>query len=593
MQDNLRKYDKEILQDLWKVRTGIHEIRESHRRQLEAESRYLTATSSSLGSQRRPSEAESQSPVSPTSPFSPTSTSHVGSGYSVSKFNFKEPTPSSGVKKNDDAVLESFFGTESMTKLNTVLWQSSETEEKQHSLYQKSQSTDRLDSAVLPPLPEKKKRTNVHPLSVSPKASRVHASSPDISSMRRGNQPVSDVCSDMQQLRMRLRETANQTVAEIEEKFSPTLSRLTLGPAINLSSDHTPTGNHSHQGSLDSSTNNVPMLAQASISARHGRQHSLPLSTVARTRPRSPTSNGITSPPKSPSKHHAYSNSISPPSRSPTPPHHNRQYSLGSGPNVSGLITTHYQQNNPYEVPLSSKPQQPSHYPPSTGQQASFNGTPSVPHRKSLPLTTRQYSPSNQSGRTGGVHVSEQPGYGNRSSAAHVGSQHRSNLDSTFGGRFYASNPNLLSAGYQESTHYSTAVIKKRRNKNTPTASEAPRRLSNEHNSRKYEPQHFDRQSSNGRYKQPPHPAGQVTSSQYDKLSYQPEYNYHNQRRTLSSSGESSQSSLEQIQPYMSTGDLRASMRQYQYVPYAEQKKSITSVGRDQPRQIYPEHTWL
>lgn len=585
MQDNLRKYDKEILQDLWKVRTGIHEIRESHRRQLEAESKYLT---SSLNSPRRPSEAESQSPVSPTSPFSPFSRSYAAYGHSVSKFNFKEPPPSAGVKKNDDAVLESFFGSESMTKLNSVLWKSSETEEKRQgfdSLYQKSQSTDRLDSAVLPALPEKKKRTNVHPLSVSPKTSRVHASSPDVSSMRRGNQPVSDICSDMQQLRMRLRETANQTVAEIEEKFSPTLSRLTLGPAINLSSDRTPTGNHSHQGSLDSSTNNVPMLAQASTSARHGRQHSLPLSSVARTRPRSPTS----SPPKSPSKHHAYSNSFSPPSRSPTPPHHNRQ--SGSGPNVSGLITTQYQ-NNPYEVPLSSRPPQPPHYPPSTGQQPSFNGTPSVPHRKAPLLpTTRQYSPSNQSGRTGGVHVSEQPGYGysNRSSA---GSQHHSNLDSTYGGRFYASNPNLLSAGSQESTHYSTAVIKKRR-KNTPTDSEAPRRLSNEYSTRKYEPQHFDRQSSNGRYKQPPYPAGQVTTSQYDKLSYQPDSNNRNQRRTLSSSGESSQSSLEQIQPYMSTGDLRASMRQYQYVPYAEQKKSITSVGRGQPRPIYPEHTWL
>lgn len=536
-----------------------------------------------MSSQRRPSEAESHSPVSPISPLSPISTSHVAAGLSVSEFNLKESTPSAGVKKNDDAVLESFFGTESMTKLNSVLWQASGAEEKKQEfepLYQKSQSTDRLDSAVLPPLPEKKKRTNVHPLSVSPKTSRVHASSPDVSSMRRGNQPVSDVCSDMQQLRKRLRETANQTVAEIEEKFSPTLSRLTLGPAINLSSEHTPTGNHSHQGSLDSSTNNAPMLAQVSTSARHGRQHSLPLSTVARTQPRSPIINTAPSPPKSPSKYHAHSNSISPPSRSPTPPQHHRQYSLGSGPNVSGLITTQYQ-NNPYEVPLFSRPHPPPHYPPSTGQQASSNGTPSIPNRRAPLLpTTRQYSPSNQSGRVGSVQMSEQVGYAysSRTAAAHAGNQHHGNLDSTFGGRFYASNPNLLSGGAHESTHYSTAVIKKRRNKNTPTEY-------------KYDPQHFDQQSSNGRYKR--HPAGQVTSSQYDKLSYQPDPNNHTQRRTLSSSGESNQPSLDSIQPYMSTGDLRASMRQYQYVPYTEQKKSITAIGRGQPRQIQPEHTWL
>ena len=636
LQASLRTYDKEILQDLWKVRTGIHEVREIHRKQLEAENKYLDNGSSSLPGQRRRSKAEEPPPESPTSPFSPVSPPPIASHLSISAFNLKEPTSSDTVKKNDDAVLEGFFGTDNMNKVNAVLWQSVGMEDGKPTLGRKSQSTDRLSSARLPPLPEKRNRSKVNPISVSPKTSRVHASTPDMSSMRRKNQPVNDVCSEMQKLRMKLRETANQTVAEIEEKFSPKLNGFTLGPMIDLSLDHASAGSHSHQGSLDSSTSYVPMLAQRSTSTRHSRQHSLPVSVVAQTRPRSPTTIAAPSPPKSPSPsnligHHAHSKSTSPPSRSPTPPQrHSRQSSLGSSssagnfiPHPSGLITTCYQ-NQPYEVPMSSSsprlPQQQSYHQHGAGHQAA-NGGSSRPHRKAPPPpTSRQYSPSSQSAGVivGVMHNSSEQSrymYGNRGSAAvhNAGSQRQSNLGSNSSGRFYSSNPNLLSAGTQDSTHYSTAVIKKRRSKqNIPSTSEAPVRHPNDYSasSRTYEPQDYDHLGSIGSTQHPshsrhselknvsrgsnrPYSAGQFRSSHstspqhphtHNELSHQTNSN-HNQREVSLSSGETNfRQAPEQIQPYMSTGELRANMKQFQYIPFAEQSRI---------RQDIAENTWL
>ena len=101
------------------MRTGIHEIREIHRKQLDAEKKYLET---SLTSQRRPSETDQQSPRSPISPLSPTSPSVIMSRFSVSAFNFKvSPRAPETTKETDNAVLKSFFGTANMKKLNAVM----------------------------------------------------------------------------------------------------------------------------------------------------------------------------------------------------------------------------------------------------------------------------------------------------------------------------------------------------------------------------------------------------------------------------------------------------------------------------------------
>ena len=750
LQLNLRNCDKDILQDLWKVRTGIHEIRDAHRKQIEVEGKYLYASSSSSLRRRswRPSEAEEPRPESPASPVLPSIVVNRLSGYSfdltdpapsylatdkpktdddilksffgtdqmtkVNTFNLKEPDPSSlateqpkvtevsafdlkepapsslateqpkvtkvntfdlkepapsslatDKSKNDDDVLMSFFGTDQMTKVNSMLWQSVGAEDDGQSkpvgladTAVKSQSTDRLTSVGmgLPPLPKKKSQKG-SPISVSPRNSRVHASSPDVSSSRRRNAPVGDIRSEMQELRKRLRESANQAVAEIEQKFSPKFNRLALGPVIELSpSENNSTSSHSHQGSLDSAINNVPMLAQVSTTAGHSRQHSLPLSTISQVRPHSPTTIATPSPPKSPSPPHQMghnrSNSLSPPSRSPTPPHHpqypqqhRRQGSLGSSniatsnfsPAVSALSTTSYQ-NKFQEAPLSTSaqrlPQQQPHHKYSTGSQGSSSAASSVHHRRPpAPPLSRQRSPSSQPVIKLGTALPEQgrTAYGSSRGSAVSNSVGRTsqqpqphvNVDRAFGTRVYASNPNLRTVGIPDSTHYSTAVIKKRRssgNQNVPTVTEVPAEVPAMHTNgyntvpagHTYESEDYDHLSSSTSAQRPPQHSSHQEQKSVSRRSQRPfsagrareprstsQYvqshndfsQYHNPSHTAPVlPSEKNLQEPQMIQPYMSTAELR-NMKQFQYVPFTEQRKSGKPPSPSRTKQ--PENTWL
>ena len=586
LQDNLRHCDKEILQDLWKVRTGIHEIREIHRKQLEAEQKFVDANFSTPHGHRqlrRTSRGPSESPTSPISPLSPPPSI---TRLSASAFNLKDPAAGTA-NSSDSNVLENFFGSNNMSKLNAVLWQS--TDSLARTPQRKSQSTDKLLSANLPPLPEKKRRS----ISRSPKNSLVHASTPDMSSLRGNNEGMSDIGVEMKKLRMRLRETANQTVAEIEEKFSPTFNRLTLGPAIDLLPNHAPyDSSHSHQGSLDSFPSPVPSEGRVGGSpSGHGRQRSLPASVIGQTKPHSQSA---WSPQHSPSQ-------PAPSSRSPTPPHqqsnpHARHPSLSSS-NVSGLITTCYQNQQDQSTGYHhhhQRPAQPQPYEVANGIPVGSHG------RRPPPSMSRQYSPGTQSGvnGTGGT------GHPPPEQAGYVYSSGRSN-----GGRVYASNPNLLSGGGADSsTHYSTAVIKKRRSSGTKNGTE-PQSTNHAHyggRTHEYDVLHSPgyaqnphQHQSHGQVSNPPHRMGRThspnthyTQAGNDKIAHP--NSYHSQRSVPPSTSETNlKEGPRQIKPNMSTGELRASMRHFQYVPFAEQKRSL-AVGRGRSGQQHdPENTWL
>ena len=589
LQDNLRHCDKEILQDLWKVRTGIHEIREIHRKQLEAEQKFVDANFSTPHGHRqlrRTSRGPSESPTSPISPLSPPPSI---ARLSASAFNLKDPLAGTA-NSSDSNVLENFFGSNNMSKLNAVLWQS--TDSLARTPQRTSQSTAKLLSANLPPLPEKKRRS----ISRSPKNSLVHASTPDMSSLSRNNEGMSDIGVEMKKLRMRLRETANQTVAEIEEKFSPTFNRLTLGPAIDLLPNHAPyDSSHSHQGSLDSFPSPVPSGGRVGGSpSGHGRQRSLPASVIGQTKPHSQSA---WSPQHSPSP----GSQPAPSSRSPTPPHqqsnpHARHPSLSSS-NVSGLITTCYQNQQDQSTGYHhhhQRPAQPQPYEVANGIPVGSHG------RRPPPSMSRQYSPGTQSGvnGTGGT------GHPPPEQAGYVYSSGRSN-----GGRVYASNPNLLSGGGADSsTHYSTAVIKKRRSSGTKNGTE-PQSTNHAHyggRTHEYDVLHSPgyaqnphQHQSHGQVSNPPHRMGRThspnthyTQAGNGKIAHP--NSYHSQRSVPPSTSETNlKEGPRQIKPNMSTGELRASMRHFQYVPFAEQKRSL-AVGRGRSGQQHdPENTWL
>lgn len=625
----LRNCDKEILQDLWKVRTGIHDIRERQRKQAEAEKRFLYSPSSTLG--RRYSTESDDVPESPISPLP------AVNRLSVSAFDLKS-APSHLEKQNDDAVLESFFGSEQMSKLNQ--FKKAISVENVEMAAARSQSNEKLSTSALPPIPEKKraKSTKAQMISDSSKSKHVHSSDPDVSEKK--IEPVGDVVSEMTKLRMRLRETANQTVAEIEKKFSPKFERLKLGPSIDLPSTATAaSGSHSHQGSLDSSTTApMPPHLSSSASRGHSRQHSLPVNAMHAAQPRahSPTAIGIPSPPKSPSHAHNPENRSRSPSLSPTPPlqpHHVHQGSQGSSsgsgtfsPPLSGLITTSYQ--NMAQAPAQGSPQVGQHF-QQTGSRHSPPGTTVSSHRPPpAPPMSRQRSPSGQ----GGVRLPPaQTGNGKRgSSSGSSGSSdrsrqghttHHSSLDREYG-RTYASNPNLhmrSNSMQQDTTHYSTAVIKKRRSDgklNVPPFPDNPQHRNGYSTSstvpNSYEEPGYDHLSPTGtgkqsfdrnqlehksvpRSSQRPYSAREPRSTRQSHNvggnMYAYEGSVYHSEAPLSASDMNLQSP-EKIQPYMSTGEVRAELKAFQYIPYAEQKKgNRQSVGQYSHRQL-PENTW-
>ena len=566
------------------MRTGIHEIRDIHRKQLDTEQKYLEPSSLTPPpppeSHRRLSRESARSPESPTSPLSPLSPT---ARLYASAFSLKEPKG----KESDDTVLEDFFGSDNMSRLK--LWQSTESSSKDLGIGERSQSNDRLISAGLPPLPKRKRSPKVHPISVSPRTSRVHASTPDMSLHRRGNQPVNNVCSEMHKLRMKLRETANQTVAEIEERFSPKFNRLTLGPAVDLPPSHASGSNasHSHQGSLDSYPSHSTPVTQVSLPANHGRQHSLPLSVVSQVQSHSPTTAvGAHSPQTS---HHGHSNSMSPPSRSPTPPHqHGRQSSQG---NVSGLITTatRYHQNQPQEALRSTS----SHILPqqhSTGYHRK-SGSVEGPRKAQPPPVSRQYSPGNQSGvvRAGAAVSPSEQGYLYGGGRPNYSQQQ---IGGSYGSRVYSSNPNLLNGGGQESsTHYSTAVIKKRRSSGNKSSdghtSSDSTPVSHTHEYDQLQPTAYMKYQPQSK-----RPQGQTQVHPGYSETHQPNSHHHQRGVPPSSSEMNFQQAPGTIKPYMSTGELRANMKPFQYVPFAENRKPA-ALSHSHIRQGHAESTWL
>ena len=490
-------------------------------------------------------------------------------------------------------------------------------------------------TSALPPIPEKKRArsTKVQMISDSSKSNHIHSSDPNMS--ERKKEPVGDVVSEMTKLRMRLRETANQTVAEIDKKFSPKVDRLKLGPSIELPSMATASsGSHSHQGSLDSSTTApMPPHLISSASRGHTRQHSLPINAMHAAQPRahSPTAIGTPSPPKSPSHTHNPENRSRSPSLSPTPPpqpHHAHQGSQGSSsgsgtfsPPLSGLITTSYQ--TMAQAPMHGSPQvgQHPHYPGSRHSPPLPSSTTVPSHRPPPPPPTgRKHSPSGQ----GGVRLppgqtgNGKRGSGSGSSGRQAHNVHHSSLDREYG-HTYASNPNLhvrSSSMQQDTTHYSTTVIKKRRSDgklNVPPFPDNPQHKNGYSTSSirrsSYEEPGYDHLSPTGTGKQSfdrnqlehksvPRSSQRPYSAREPRSTRQPHNvggnmyaygdNVYHSNSPLSASDMNLQSP-EKIQPYMSTGEVRAELKAFQYTPYAEQKK--VNVGQYPHRQL-PENTW-
>lgn len=258
-----------------------------------------------------------------------------------SRFSTLEMKPPNHLQKEaDDHVLESFFGVEQVDKLNK--FKKSISVENPTADNESGESNKKLVRPKIPVNPNPGYGSGPSSRPGSGKGSKSNSPllpSPAVNIPRLQHpkkEPVSDVVSEMQKLRLRLQETTRQELAEIDRQFSPKLSRLEL-----IGSNKTGQGSHSRQGSLDSSSQPAPQP----VSMGHVRHVSLPVDPIVLVNDSRPRTSSTSPSPlvssdaseklKSHSDTHSHSleRSRSPNSRSPTPPFqygHIRQGSVGS-----------------------------------------------------------------------------------------------------------------------------------------------------------------------------------------------------------------------------------------------------------------------
>ena len=316
LQTQLKDYDRDILQELWRIRNTVQTLREAEKRsnQLEIEKKYLTDTEDGKSPSSSP---EPPSPLYvPTITPAATKTQQQQQQQQQQQEQATPPTPpplkpqrrppappskaplmEEPSKSSDDMLLEGFFGTEQMTKLDMfkkqismeTLPQAVEQESQQHQVaagwgslealprIMESSSTETDNamptSTATPPSETMPKGAE----SSSPAGMRLRLAKHRLSSD--ANRASCDVASEMEKLRARLQETAQKELAEFDRKFSPKLHHtggLFVGLEIGGVGGGAAGGNHSRQGSLDSS---IPR--QSDTPPRHHARHGQPLPHLA------------------------------------------------------------------------------------------------------------------------------------------------------------------------------------------------------------------------------------------------------------------------------------------------------------------------
>ena len=336
MQQNLKDYDRDILNELWKIRSGIQEIQQAHKQSEEAEKKYLddsipdrSPSPEEVPSEDRevyrlpqrryvptkksspeasPSPAQSHTPIETTPP--PSDTSMLPS-QRCNTLDLMRTAPSH-LMPSDDQLLKEFFGHDQIDKLNS--FKKSLEDEKS-----KKEEEEKEYEAFLRKNVKQKLQIPVNP-------------------NRRSARYSCDVASEMEQLRARLHETAFKELEEFDKKFSPKLTHPGINPASGESS-------HSRQGSLDSSY--PPQLSVGSspqlLQVQHRRDYSLPvyMDPSSTGSPQSGSSNSSPFTSRSATQLQGGGRGEVD-DRSPTPPFqygHIRQLSAGSASSGSGTFS--------------------------------------------------------------------------------------------------------------------------------------------------------------------------------------------------------------------------------------------------------------
>lgn len=313
LQTQLKDYDKDILQELWKIRNTVQTLREADKITRKEESKFLEESVEDISPTPRARQPEDFSPNSSTSPSSlspspspspapavPVQLDYLGVDgnlYTEGTLNRMANAPSHLRKSSDDLVLEEFFGTEQLTKLdmfkkqisfdNLVIPDRDGLGGGEGGLKQIVEGEEGLRPGIsmpnisTPPLSTHNKTPPLDTCRTPPlrfDAGKVKLRL-DTTCLLDANRMSCDVASEMEKLRLRLQETTKQELEEFDRKYSPKLSPFELLP---LGSGGVGGGggnnNHSRQSSLDSSIpQHMTTPPSRPLIMGHTRQLSLPI----------------------------------------------------------------------------------------------------------------------------------------------------------------------------------------------------------------------------------------------------------------------------------------------------------------------------
>ncbi len=308
-QTNLKDYDQDILKELRKIRLAVHDIQDTQK-EVKKEQKYLDLSYNTDLSPTRSSPLElvppslSPSPTPSPEPF----VASDGHRYRTGTLELLTTAPTHLKQKDDEKLLEEFFGPDQINRLND---------------FKVTIAEEEGESAEMPSGKEVKLRTGKGQklkIPINPNSGPIDR-----------NRMSYDVASEMEQLRARIQQKARMELEDLDKKYSPKFSHPGFG-LLDSSS-------HSRQGSLDSSIPNSTNVSSSDLpvagQTRHSRQASLPVffdpASILSLAKKSPTPQ---------LKTQAENQFMEDNSRSPTPPLnyiHVRQASAGSS--GSGTIS--------------------------------------------------------------------------------------------------------------------------------------------------------------------------------------------------------------------------------------------------------------
>ncbi len=306
VQTGLKDYDQDILKELRKIRLAVHDIQDTQK-EVKKEQKYLDQSYTDLSPTR--SSPIELVPPSPSPSPTPSPEQFVGSDghrYRTGTLKLLTTAPTHLKQKDDEKLLEEFFGSDQISRLNDLKVTIAEEE-----------GVD-SEPAELPEVKLRGKEKLKIPIN------------PNFGPIDR-NRMSYDVASEMEQLRARIQQKARMELEDLDKKYSPKFSHPGFG-LLDSSS-------HSRQGSLDSSIPNSTNVSSTELpvagQTRHLRQASLPVffdpASISSLVKKSPTPQ---------LKTQAENQLMEDKSRSPTPPLnyiHVRQASAGSS--GSGTIS--------------------------------------------------------------------------------------------------------------------------------------------------------------------------------------------------------------------------------------------------------------